>query len=119
MRAAIYISVILGLVFFTIGNVGYLIDLSNYKLYVILAVSLFLVAALLHLIQQHHYNKRKETILQSYTKKKGIDKDSPPEKKDKTTYPAFRNKKRGLTWGGGNIHGSTAKRGSKTGFLKH
>ncbi|MGI9530741.1 hypothetical protein [Lutimonas sp.] len=120
MRAAIYISGILGLVFFTIACIGYLIDLSNYNLYFILSFSLFFLAAFpLYLIEHFQYNKRKDDILKRYKNKKDIKKEALRDKKTDTPYPTFRNKKSGLTWGGGNIHGSTAKRGAKKGFMKH
>lgn len=120
MRAAIYISGIAGLVFFAIACIGYLIDFNNYQYYFILSLGLFLLATLpLSILQRLQYNRRKKTILKTYKKKKGTKNDSSTDHQNLTRYPAFRNKKRGLTWGGGNIHGSTAKRGSKTGFLKH
>ncbi|MGB5393659.1 MAG: hypothetical protein WBN16_05385 [Lutimonas sp.] len=43
---------------------------------------------------------------------------STGKKKNGVEYPSFRKQKSGLTWGGGNVHGANAKRGTKKGFLK-
>ena len=40
-------------------------------------------------------------------------------KKSVESYPSFSQRKSGLKWGGGNIHGSIGKRGSKKKFLKN
>lgn len=43
---------------------------------------------------------------------------STGKKKKGVEYPSFQKQKSGLTWGGGNVHGANAKRGTKKGFLK-
>lgn len=61
----------------------------------------------------------KQTVINKYKGKAPIEEKTSKDKKKTINYPSFRNQKRGLTWGGGNIHAANAKRGSKRGFLKH
>lgn len=119
MRNSIFFSAILGLAFLGIRFIGLFIELSNAKLYLFIGLAiLLLVTWPLYLIERFIYKKKKASILKKYQGKHPV-KDLKKTKNKRTPdYPSFRKQKRGLTWGGGNIHGSTAKRGAKRGFLK-
>lgn len=81
------------------------------------------VLILLFLFERYVYNKKINKIIKSYKdskKKEGI---KPKEKKPTTkgwgmNDSPFRERKSGLTWGGGNIKGASAKRGKRKTFLK-
>jgi len=70
-------------------------------------------------MEQSRYKKKKASILKKYQGDHSDRNIKQPNKKKGPDYPSFRKQKKGLSWGGGNIHGSTAKRDSKRGFLKH
>lgn len=81
------------------------------------------VLVLLFLFERYIYNKKINKIIKSFKgskKKEGI----KPQGKKPTTKgwgmndSPFRERKSGLTWGGGNIKGASAKRGKRKSFLK-
>ena len=109
----------MGLAFLAIRFIGLFIELNNSNLFLFIGSGiLLLVTWPLYLIQQSNYKKKKASILKKYRIKHQTKNMAGTKKKHNPDYPSFRKQKRGLTWGGGNIHGSTAKRGSKRGFLK-
>ena len=127
MRLLLYSSIILGITFLTLRFIGLFLDLTYNDLFLALGLGLLVVVALpLYLIMKKQYQKKVENILKEYGGDKKRDSSSTEEKStskenDKTKdvdYPSFRSQKQGLKWGGGNIHGSTATRGSKRSFLK-
>jgi len=81
------------------------------------------VLVLLFLFERYFYNKKINKIIKSFKdskKKEGI----KPKDKNPTTKgwgmndSPFRERKSGLSWGGGNIKGAGAKRGTRKTFLK-
>lgn len=119
MRNSIYFSAILGLIFLAIGFIGFFIELSDAKLFLFIGLGmLFVVALPLYIIESLRYQKKKASILKKYQGVHRIRRVNKIRKKQNPDYPSFRKQKSGLTWGGGNIHGSTAKRGTKREFLK-
>ena len=120
MRNSIYISAIFGLISLAIGSVGFLIEFSNAKLFLLLGICILLLVSLpLYFTERSKYKKKKASILKKYQGEHTARALKKTKKKHNPDYPSFRKQKSGLTWGGGNIHGSTAKRGSKRGFLNH
>ena len=110
----------LGFVFLVLDFNGFVIGESHDDLFLYLGLGILLLVTLpLHFLERYNYNKRKESIIKTYKTKKGPKKVTGNNKGSKVNYPSFRKQKSGLTWGGGNIHGSSAKRGAKRGFLKH
>ena len=127
MRLLLYSSIILGITFLTLRFIGLFLDLTNNDLFLALGLGLLLVVALpLYLMMKRQYQKKVEHILKEYGGDKKRESSSAAEKstskendkKKDVDYPSFRSQKQGLKWGGGNIHGSTATRGSKRSFLK-
>ena len=127
MRLLLYSSIILGITFLTLRFIGLFLDLTHNDLFLSLGLGLLLIVALpLYLIMKKQYQKKVENILKEYSgdRKRGSSSETQnltseeKDKKKEVDYPSFRSQKQGLKWGGGNIHGSTAARGSKRGFLK-
>ncbi|WKK67426.1 hypothetical protein [Lutimonas zeaxanthinifaciens] len=119
MKNSIYFSATLGIVFLSIRFAGLFIDLTYNDLFLIIGSGILVFVTLpLYIVEQKKYFKKKQSILKTFKKESQTVK-AKDKKKQSTDYPSFRKQKSGLTWGGGNIHGSVAKRGSKRGFLKH
>ena len=119
MRNAIYFSAILGFLLLIIGFIGLFIGFSHAKLFLFFGTGLlFLLTLPLYISERRRYKKKKADILKKYQGRNEFKEVKKRKNKHTTDYPSFRKQKSGLTWGGGNIHGSTAKRGSKRGFLK-
>lgn len=120
MKYAISFSVIIGLAFLSIRFVGLFIELPYNNLFLILGLGILLLVTLpLYLIERSRYTKMKRSILRKYKKGKTSTKKEGNKIKTDFNYPAFRRQQSGLTWRGGSVHGSSAKRGERKGFLKH
>lgn len=123
MKKAIYISASLGAFLILISYIGTKLDLNLIYWTLPLGIGFLLIVALpLFIIDYVDRLKKvnKERNFQSYDKKSQADDSSKQTKKKPIKdYPSFSQRKSGLEWGGGNIHGSSAKRGSKRGFLRH
>lgn len=117
MRNFIYISGISGVVLLFLRLIG-----SSYNHWILLTGIVLIFGVCLPLSIIYHFQKKKNfrSIITSY--RKNGKKDISPQKKLKNqkgpNYPSFRDKKSGLKWGGGNIHGANATRPSKRSFLK-
>jgi hypothetical protein len=118
MKNSIYFSVIIGFTFLIIRFIGLFLELSYNDLFLYIGLGVLLLITLpLVLLDRYRYRKQKEKIIRSFQDKKTNRKGKEPKETEPHDYPSFRKQKSGLTWGGGNIHGSGAKRGSKRGFL--
>ena len=123
MQVSFYFSLILGITFLTLRFIGLFLDLTYNNL--LLALGLFLLLGVslpLYLYERYRYRQKMNEIIQDHkikdSKAKSSEKKPGSSKKETHEYPSFRNQKQGLKWGGGNIHGSAATRGSKRSFLK-
>ena len=123
MKKAIYISAFLGVLFILISYIGIKLELYFIHWSLPLGIGLLLIVALPLFIIDYVDRSRKmkkDRNRQTLDKKFHTNKSSKETKKKSVeSYPTFSRKKSGLEWGGGNIHGSSAKRGSKRGFLNH
>lgn len=119
MKNAAYISFIFAIVLLVISFVGSFIELDNTQLFLYGGLGmLVLISIPLFVMERRAYSKTKREILKEFKNDKKHDFVSESEKNKKLNYPSFRKQKSGLTWGGGNIHASSAKRGSKKSFLR-
>jgi beta-lactamase regulating signal transducer with metallopeptidase domain len=123
MKIAVYISGITGILFLVIGIIGIMLDLSLNKVFLILGlVGLLLIFITLIIIDKYRYNKKINSIIDSYKGKEKrtihSEKRDSKSKKKGMNNPQIRERKSGLTWGGGNIHGANASRGTRKSFLK-
>lgn len=120
MRNSIYFSAVVGLSFIAIQFIGLFIEVSHDKLFLLLGIGILVLVTLpLYFIERSKYKDKKAAILKKYQDGSRISAIKKTKNNHSPDYPSFRKQKSGLTWGGGNIHGSSAKRGSKRGFLKH
>lgn len=122
MKVSFYFSLILGIAFLTLRFIGLFLDLT-YNLFLALGLFLLLGVSLpLHLYERYRYRQKMNEIIRDHkikgSKAKSSEKKPGSSEKKIQEYPSFRNQKQGLNWGGGNIHGSAATRGSKRSFLK-
>lgn len=123
MKVSLYFSIILGISFLTLRFIGLFLDLTYNNELLILGLALLLGVSLpLYLIDRRRYRQKIKKIIENsklnYPEKNTSGKRKKSDDRTVREYPSFRNQKQGLKWGGGNIHGSTASRGSKRGFLK-
>ena len=123
MKVSFYFSLILGIAFLTVRFIGLFLDLTYNDLFLALGLSLLLGVSLpLHLYEKYRYRQKMNEIILDHkikgSKAKSSEKKPGSSEKKIQEYPSFRNQKQGLKWGGGNIHGSAATRGSKRSFLK-
>ena len=122
MKKAIYISTFLGAFFILISYIGIKLDLYSIHWTLPLGVGLLLIVALpLFIIDYYDRSKKMKKDTNNQFPHKTVNahhSSKQTKKKSIEDYPTFSQRKRGLEWGGGNVHGAGAKRGSKRGFLK-
>ena len=87
----------------------------DYLILIIVMISVTIISFLLMNIHERRLEDRKRILRESQSRK-GSDAIQGKVKRSKGTF-ALREKKAGLTWGGGNIKASAAKRGTKRKFL--
>ncbi len=117
MKNSIYFTVVLGVIFLVIHFISLFFELGYNDLFLIIGLGILLVITLpLFYLDRYQYTKQKKFIYKSSLHQKG---NLKVKKTETHKYPSFRKQKNGLTWGGGNIHASGAKRGSKRSFLNH
>jgi hypothetical protein len=105
---------------------NFISEFMEFKLNKFVLITAFVIIGLmivLFLIDRSLYHKKVKKIIKRY---KGSEKEEnvSVQKKKPTTKgwgmndSPFRERKSGLTWGGGNIKGASAKRGARKSFLK-
>jgi hypothetical protein len=123
MKTAIYISGIAGTMLLLFRIIGIVMEYPFNNVLLILSLFiLFCVFLPLSIAERQRHNKKIDQIIDSY-KKTGKE-TVPIEKGDLVAKgwgmnnSPFRERKSGLTWGGGNIKGANATRGTRRNFLK-
>jgi hypothetical protein len=123
MKVAIYLSGLTGTLFLVFRILGILLEFPMNDLFLILGLVLLLLIFLpLIFIDRHLHDKKIKKIIDSY---KGADKKTISLEKGESKTRGwgmndspFRDRKSGVTWGGGNIKGAEASRGTRKRFLK-
>jgi len=121
VKKATYISALLGILLMVISLIGLSLGQNYHNLFLPLGIGILLLISLPLLLMQfrdHSKKKKREINQYHFSKKQNKGSAAKPNKKSVTAYPSFGERKGGLHWGGGNIHASTAKRGSKKRFLE-
>lgn len=121
MKKATYLSAVLAILFLTISLIGFYLDQNYYNLLLPLGIGILLLVTLPIILIQFRDRSKKmkpQTDQRQIHKKKITSTGQNTNEKNAALYPSFGKRRSGLTWGGGNIHGSTAKRGSKRRFLE-
>lgn len=123
MKIAIYLSGIAGSLLVLTRIIGIIMEFPLNKLFLILSLILLALVYLpLVIIDKYLHNKKIDRIIDSY---KGQDNNTIQKEKGDSKNKGwgmnnspFRERKSGVTWGGGNIHGANASRGKRKSFLK-
>ena len=123
MKAATYISGIAGTFFILLRIIGVIMEFPLNNIFLTLGLALLVIVFLpLAIIERYRHNKKIDKIINSY--KEAGKAAVPLEKGDLEAKgwgmnnSPFRERKSGLTWGGGNIKGANATRGTRRNFLK-
>jgi hypothetical protein len=123
MKIAIFISGISGALLIALRLIGIMAEFALNDLFfysgVIMLLAIFLP---LTIIEKYLHNKKLNNIIRENKggkhSKEEIKKDNPKVKGWDMNNSPFRNRKSGLTWGGGNIKAANATRGTRKKFLK-
>ncbi len=107
----VFLTLIVVLFTWMTGQFG---DPQNLTLIGILAISTMLAFFILNIMERKERRKRREN--RESIKRPSPSPGSKPQKRSDTSF-SLKEKKSGLTWGGGNIKASTATRGTKRKFL--
>jgi len=123
MKSTIYVSGITGALLIVIRLIGIEAEFSLNNVFLISGLILLLALFLpLVIIDRYRHNRKIKKILESY---KGTDDNMVQTKTGESKSKGwgmnnspFRERKSGLSWGGGNIKGANATRGKRRSFLK-
>lgn len=123
MKIAIYLSGIAGSLLVLTRIIGIIMEFPLNKLFLILGLILLALVYLpLVIIDKYLHNKKIDRIIDSYKRQDNntIQKEKGDSKNKGwgMNNSPFRERKSGVTWGGGNIHGANASRGKRKSFLK-
>jgi len=123
MKSIIYISGVLGGLLLIIRLIGTIADFSLNNIFLISGLILIVLICIpLMIIDRYRYNKKIDRIIKTHKNKTSKTKSISPEKSKVKGWSMnsspFRERKSGLTWGGGNIKGANATRGNRKQFLK-
>jgi hypothetical protein len=121
VKNATYISALLGILLVVISLIGVSLGQNYQNLLLPLGIGILLLVSLPLILMQfrdHSKKMKRENKQYHINKKQNKGSATKPNKKSVPAYPSFGERKSGLHWGGGNIHASTAKRGSKKRFLE-
>ncbi|HOP05266.1 MAG TPA: hypothetical protein PL017_12685 [Tenuifilaceae bacterium] len=123
MKTILYISGILGGLLLLISLIGTIINFKYNSLFFIsglaLIVPTFIISAA---IDKYNHNKKIKSIIKSYSEKPSVHDSMSADKSEikgwSMNNSPYRERKSGLTWGGGNIKGANATRGTRKSFFK-
>ncbi|MCT4639180.1 MAG: hypothetical protein N4A72_15860 [Bacteroidales bacterium] len=123
MRIIIYISGILGTLLLVLWTIVTVLELPLNRVFFISGLALLLLIFIpLVIIDRYLQNRKINKTIDSYKK---ADKKTTQQKKGESASKGwgmnnspFRERRSGLTWGGGNIKGANATRGTRRSFLK-
>lgn len=123
MKTAIYLSGITGTLLLVFRIVGIMLEFPLNNVFLILGLVLLLMVFLPLMIRERYlHNKKMDNIIDSYKEK-----DTKTGQSENTEIKSkgwgmnnspYSERKSGLTWGGGNMKGANASRGTRRPFLK-
>jgi len=123
MRIGIYFSGIIGTILLVLRVIGIFFEFHQNDVFLIVGLFLLLFVFLpLSIVYKRSPQKK---TLNSITSYKGTENKATQQKKGKVKTKGwgmndspFRERKSGLSWGGGNIKGAKAARGTRRTFLR-
>lgn len=107
----VFLTIMVFLFTWLTGQLG---DPQNLTLILILAMATIVTFFVLNALERRERSKRRER--QESIKRPAPTTGDKPQKRSDVSF-SLKEKKSGLTWGGGNIKASTATRGTKRKFL--
>lgn len=112
-----------GAILFSLALKGSIIELLNNHFFVIGGIILIVGTMVsIQIIKKFRYNQRINRIIENYKGSQEAQSKIPKFKVDVKGWgmnnSPFRERKSGVTWGGGNIHGANASREKRKSFLK-
>ncbi len=118
MRILIYISGILGGLLLMISLVGTINDFKFNAVFLISGLALIILIYIpLLIIEKYKHNKKIKSIIKSYSDKpskhNSISSGKSEIKGWSMNNSPYRKRKSGINWGGGNVHGANASRGTR------
>lgn len=118
MRILIYTSGILGGLLLMISLIGTINDFSYNTAFLISGLALIiLIFTPLSVINKYKHDKKIKSIIKSYSDKpskhNSISSGKSEIKGWSMNNSPFRKRKSGINWGGGNVHGANASRGTR------
>ena len=123
MKILIYTSGIFAVIFLLPGLLGFFIQALNTDILLYTGIGLLVFVFIPMVIFFHRrQNQKIDRIIKSYkgksATKQGNKKNGETKAKGwSMNNSPFRERRSGLTWGGGNVHAANAKRGSRRKFL--
>ncbi|MBA7530909.1 hypothetical protein ES705_23120 [subsurface metagenome] len=123
MKIIMYISGITGILLLALRLLGTVMDFRENELMLIGGLILVGVVFIpLLLIDRHRHNKKIDNIIKSYEGREQEVKEIPKSGKGSKGWgmnnSPFRERRSGLSWGGGNVKAAEATRGTRRKFLK-
>lgn len=123
MRIIIHISGILGGLLLLISLIGTITNLTYNTLFFISGLGLIILIFIpLSLVDKYRHNKKIKSIIKSYSDKpsqhNSISSGKSEIKGWSMNNSPFRERRSGVTWGGGNIKGANATRGKRKSIFK-
>lgn len=116
-----YISGVTAMILFVVRFLGIFLDFPGNDFFLYAAIILLVLVCIPSYFISRYRNERN---LEDPLNPLGDETNSKPAKdaSGKSSWGVnkspFRQRKSGLTWGGGNVHASNAKRGKRRGFLE-
>jgi hypothetical protein len=123
MKFLMYISGITGILFLAMRLLGTVMEFQENSIFLIFGLILLgLIFMPLFILDRYRHNRKINNIIKSYEgrerKMPGHPKPVQGPKGWSMNDSPFRERKSGLTWGGGNIRAAEATRGTRRSFLR-
>ena len=111
-----------GIILFVFNAAGSIKELPFTVFLIGGVILVIIIIVAVHQMKRFRYNQKIHKIIESYKGSQKKEQKKPESAVVKKGWgmnnSPFRERKSGLTWGGGNIKGSNASRGSRKSFLK-
>jgi hypothetical protein len=123
MKALLYLSGLIGILLLILRVIGIYTGFPYNDILLIAGLLLvFLVFIPLMIADRRRYNRKIRSIIENRNRekedKKPLKKREKPASGWNLNNSPYRNRKSGLSWGGGNIKAAGAKRGNRRSFLR-
>ncbi len=123
MKTIIYVSGIIGIILLVVRLLGIFLEFPQNDLILLSGIILLgLVCLPSYFIDKYRHEKKMDNVIKPYNgqqkKSQTIQESDSKTKGWGMNNSPFRERRSGMTWGGGNIHGANASRGKRKSFLR-